>query len=277
MGRPAAIAAFASAIFLVGGTIVRQAIALSRRPDNESEFLQAVHDESASFLVSGILQSLNFLALGVVLWYLFRVIRYRRETLFGWVLYLVYLGPALLALAGVIADVDRIAIADDFTASGERTENRAENLLEDRSVVGVALGAAGTLGLAFALVLINMNGLRAGVLSRFIGIIGIIVGVLYVLPLFGGPLVVQIFWLGALAAVFLGRWPGGRGPAWESGEEEPWPTAAARRGLLTPGRAESEPDERPAEPRPEESAEPEPEEPAAEHPVSTRRKRKRRR
>jgi hypothetical protein len=38
-----------------------------------------------------------------------------------------------------------------------------------------------------------------------------------------------MFWLGALGALFLGRWPGGRGPAWETGEAVPWPTMAETR------------------------------------------------
>ncbi len=50
------------------------------------------------------------------------------------------------------------------------------------------------------------------------------------LPLLaGGSLIVEIFWLGSLAYLFLGRWPGGRGAAWESGQAEPWPTPAQRR------------------------------------------------
>jgi Domain of unknown function (DUF4386) len=260
--RPAAAAAFASAVFLVAGTIVRQAVALQSRPDNEAEFLVAVEQESTSFLISGILQSLNFLALGVVLWFLYRVTRYRRPALPGWGIYLVYVGPTLLAAAGVFSDLDRIGIADDFTASGERTEKRAEDLLEDRSVFGVALGSAGTLALAFSLVLISLNAMRAGVMSRFLGILGIIVGALSVLPLFGGPLIIQVFWLGALGAVFLGYWPRGRGPAWESGEPDPWPTQAER--------WQSRQGE--AQPEPEAGAE----DAETAHPVSRKRKRKRR-
>jgi len=40
------------------------------------------------------------------------------------------------------------------------------------------------------------------------------------------------FWLFALAALFLDRWPGGRGPAWASGEAEAWPTVSQRNAEL---------------------------------------------
>jgi hypothetical protein len=90
--------------------------------------------------------------------------------------------------------------------------------------------------------------------------------------------VIEAFWLGAIGALFLGNWPGGRGPAWESGEAEPWPTPAQRRGLLGP-RDEAPADEADAEPElaPEPEAEAEPgAEPDPERPSSRKRKRKRR-
>jgi Domain of unknown function (DUF4386) len=278
VGRPAAAAAFASAVFLVAGTIVRQAVALESRPDNDAEFLLAVSKESSSFLISGICQSLNFVALGIVLWFLFRVVRYRRPALQSWVLPLVIVGPLLLAVAGIVSDVDRIDIADTFTDSGvtegRRGEERAEDLLDDRAVIGTALGAGGTIALAFSMIMIGLHGMRAGVLSRFLGIIGIIVGALYVLPIFGGPLVVQIFWLGALGAVFLGYWPGGRGPAWESGEADPWPTRAEIMRQQAEERGPA-PEEEPEAQSDEELSDEEPE--RTEHPVSKKRKRKKRR
>ena len=59
--------------------------------------------------------------------------------------------------------------------------------------------------------------MRVGLLTRFMGVLGIITGVLQILP-FGGPLpVVQCFWLLMLGILFLGRWPGGQPPAWRTG------------------------------------------------------------
>ena len=115
--------------------------------------------------------------------------------------------------------------------------------------------------------MVGVNGMRVGLLSRFMGVLAIIVGALLVLPLIpGGQGVVQIFWTAALGALFLGRWPGGRGPAWESGMAEPWPTAADRR------QASAETTEQPTDPVPGEGDD------GAEKQASpARRKRKRRR
>ena len=269
-GRWAAAAGFVSAVCLVANTILVQAVVLQDRPTEDRGVLLAIDEHSGAFLVSSFVQALNYIGLGVVLWFLFRVTRYRREELPGWFIWLVYLGPVLFAVASVLSSLDRIDVAEQF-ASGEETqgragERRAEDLLEDRGPIPVALGAAGTLAVAFSLVLVSLNAMRAGVLSRFLGIIGIIVGVLYVIPIFGGPLIVQLFWLGALGAVFLGYWPGGRGEAWETGTAVHWPSAAERRREALAGEAYAEADR-----------EPEADEESPEQPAPGRRRRKRRR
>jgi len=100
------------------------------------------------------------------------------------------------------------------------------------------LGLGAQLALGFAFVMICLNAMRVGLLSRFMGILGIIVGVLFVVPLAPGPPVVQSFWLTALAALFAGRWPSGIPPAWTTGRAVPWPSQQAlreqREGALEP-------------------------------------------
>jgi hypothetical protein len=95
--------------------------------------------------------------------------------------------------------------------------------------------------------------------------------VLQLVPLV--PTIIQAFWLGAMGALYLGNWPGGRGPAWDSGEPQPWPSAAQKRGLAPSAeRQESEPEpQRDTEPAaaPEGDVEPE-----RERPASRKRKRK---
>jgi hypothetical protein len=133
--------------------------------------------------------------------------------------------------------------------------------------------------MAFAFILISLNAMRAGTLSKFMGIVGIIVGVLFVIPLLGSVPIVEVFWVGALGILFLDRWPqGGRGPAWDAGEAIPWPTAQDRAREIAAARADAELG-RDREPEPERETVP-PEGDghglAREHPRSKKRKRKRR-
>jgi hypothetical protein len=98
-------------------------------------------------------------------------------------------------------------------------------------------------------------------------ILGVVAGALFVLQLLPlVPIVVQAFWLGAIGSLYLGNWPGGRGPAWETGEPDPWPTPAQRRGL-EPMREDGEPESLLDPSQPAEQ------EPAPQRPRSRKRKR----
>ena len=80
--------------------------------------------------------------------------------------------------------------------------------------------------------------MRVGLLTRFMGVLGIIVGVLFIVPI-GSPLpIVQAFWLVALGALFLGRWPSGMPPAWVTGEAQPWPSQQELREARMEAQAE---------------------------------------
>jgi hypothetical protein len=127
-------------------------------------------------------------------------------------------------------------------------------------------------------VTLGINAMRAGLLSRVMGILGVVIGVLFVLfqgaGLFAGP------WLVALGSLFLNRWPNGRGPAWETVEAIPWPSATAaparRDGNTKPDAAEPDAAEPDAEPEPDDSAEPT-RRVVAPHPASKKRRKRKRR
>jgi len=252
--KPAAVSAFLAAALIIAGTVVRQVVALSDRPDDEREFLIAIDDKSGAFIASAFIQSLSFIFLAVVLFYLYSATKARKPEFPVIAVVIAVLGPLLLAVAGPLSDLSRLDIADEFLSSGPQTNKRAEDLLEDRSVSAAAVGSAGTLALAIAFVLININAMRVGLLSRFMGIIGAIIGGLYVLPILSGPLIVQLFWLVAIGPLFLGHWPGGRGPAWSKVEAVPWPTGAELRAKAAetvdpPDASDAEPADEAAAPR----------------------------
>ncbi len=104
-------------------------------------------------------------------------------------------------------------------------------------VVSAVIGVVGQLSLALAFVLIALNAMRVGLLTQFMGIVGIIVGALYVFQVGPAP-ILQGFWLLALVPLFLHRWPNGNPPAWTRGVAVPWPSAAERRAALRPAPAD---------------------------------------
>jgi hypothetical protein len=265
--------------------------------------LRNFHEHANALLASQLCQAISSVFAAVVLFYLFRATRARRKELPAAVQWVLVIGPVLFLIAVVVSWSDSKAASNKYTAGGAPTqisvkttkdqrkdatefckkqhkgqdcvasaahqEAVAKKISDDnRSPIGAAAGFGGVLALGFSYIIIALNAMRAGLLSRFTGILGVIVGALTVLPLLPGP-VVQIFWLGSLAVLFLGRWPGvGRGPAWESGRAEPWPVPERRGGgggLFGPRQPMAEPD-----PEPEPTPEPEP----ATRPASRKRRRK---
>jgi hypothetical protein len=255
VGRLAGIAAWVAAALILGTIIYRIGV-LPSGAKNVQQFLPEVAAHKTAFLVSGVLTAIGMLAFIPALLYLYEVTRYRRQELPPVTRILIFLGPILFAICAVWFQFRQGHAADQFVAGSVKTKKHAEDLLRNSTtaVAGLSLGASIAIGLAT--IMLNMNAMRAGLLSRFMGVLGIILGALFVLPLIASP-VIQLFWLIALGALFIGLWPGGgRGPAWETGEAIPWPTAqerlapAGQQADVRPEEAESEPAAAPAEPNP---------------------------
>jgi hypothetical protein len=245
--------------------------------------LEHIHDRASIYVVAAVLSALSLATLAVALWYLFRVTRNRRPELPSWLEPLIWIGPVLFAAALALGTADQLHVASEFV-KGAHTEVRANHLTKTLAVAPRIVGQAGAFAIAISLVMVSLNAMRVGLLTRFLGIIGVVIGALLVLPILPGQ-VFQIFWLGALAAVFLDKYPGGRGESWASGEPGQWLSAAeARRAEIreTRGREQGtvqtggiedpplpEPDEDPDDASDEDERTP--------HPTSKKRRRKRRR
>lgn len=216
------MAAFAAAAVSVAFLIVHQRLALEGRPKNESELLLAFDERPSAFVASSALNAVSVLLLAVAVWYLFHATRYRRAELPPWTVKTLYVGALLVALSVVPSQLDQIDIGHEFASSGPQTNARAEDLLEGRNAALATIGFPGSMALALSIALVSLNAMRAGLLGRVIGILGVVIGILYVVPILGGPFALQIIWLGALGLLFWSAWPGGRGPAWETGEAAEW-------------------------------------------------------
>lgn len=224
------IAALAGAAFVVASFLVQLPL-LRDKTKNEAGYLASVHRHASAYVVSGLLQMVAFLIVAAVLWYLYRATKYRRPqtpvvgVIFG------LAGPILFGIASAIGPFIIKHFAAEFAAGVNHTNQHAKDLVKGGSAqaLNILTPIAG-LSLVFGMVMSNVNGIRTGLLSTFAGVIGVIAGVLYLLPL-GPPQLLLFFWLLSIALILLDRWPGGRGPAWTSGEAVKWPTAADRRGL----------------------------------------------
>jgi hypothetical protein len=290
---PVAIAAFASAIFILGtefwnGLIFRDAPdtpgfveslgravepgPLAEETSQRIPAFEFYSDNAVQIIAASVVRAIGYVALGLVIAFLAATVRPRRESFRRLAGVTGLVGAVLAAISTVCAAAGSVS-AIQSVLDGDRTVEEAGNIASNTLLVmSQILGlptqpALAQLLLGLGLLFVALNAMRVGLLTKFLGILGVITGVLVVIPL--GPLpVVQSFWLLAIGFLFLGRARGGLPPAWRTGQAEPWPTAQE---LAEARRAKAEAQRPKPEPEAAESA------PAGRpHPSSKKRKRKRR-
>lgn len=165
----------------------------------------------------------------VALTFVIDATRYRRPESFRYARPLMLVGGVAFALLSVAHEVIN-AIETHAFAHGHDFSNAAvvhALTTNTPSVVATYLDLIVALAFAVAVGVTSINGMRVGLLPKVAGYVGVVVAVLFVLPL---PLqLLTALWLVGMGFLLLGRWPGGDPPAWESGEARPWPSAAEKR------------------------------------------------
>ena len=220
-GRLAAAAAFGAGIAFAVGTVWYQAIDADRPDsDDDAAVLGYFDRHGGEYLGASIFQVLGILLLAVVAVHLYRAARDRNPDQSPVVLVVGVYGPVAFAASTTLRSITLAILADDFAGRAVKTEKAAEDLLNSPMlVVATILGLTGVLALGFWLVKGSLDAMRLGLLTRFMGVLGIALGPALIL---GFGLLVMPLWLFALGALFAGYWPRGMPPAWETGRAEPW-------------------------------------------------------
>jgi hypothetical protein len=197
------------------------------RPGLRAAQILFINDHALPLLVVAIAQAATAILIGVLLVFLFDASVARGAATPRVARLLAILGSAATALSAVVLQVAVMVTASDFASSADHSTAAAHDALRGGLVVAASgVGFFGSISLAAAFVLIAIGAMRVGLLTRFLGVLGAIVGALILLgPLTGSPtFIVQAFWLGLAGALLLGRWPRNTPPAWSSGEAMPWPS-----------------------------------------------------
>ena len=302
-GPRAAIAAALGAVLVIGSGVATAAVfngapatgfadSLARAgqdgsvgalPSLRVPYYEFYDDRAASVLLTALARGVGFIAIGLMLAYLASAVRSRTDAFRGYWIYVALAGGLLGAVATVLFTLGTSAEISSFL-DGPRTVDRAEDigdssLLVTAQLIGIpgtqAIGLA-SLALGLSWVVICLNGMRVGLLTRFMGVLGVICGALIVLPILSPLPIVQTFWLAAMALLLAGRWPNGLPPAWVTGEAQPWPSQAELRSQRQKaqqarrGRGQPEPEPEPAPAAPAGPSD------GRAHPSSRKKKRKRR-
>jgi hypothetical protein len=229
--RPAALAAFAAIGFVIAAIAVAQGVGGT---GGDSELLRHVDENRGAELISSILQAIGIGLLAAPLYYLFRSAKVRSERMRGQLVGVVIAAPLFLAVLAILSGVSTLHAASDFVANevprlmakgvalnSDRADEIAKETISDAPLRALAagFGLGGQLGFLVAMVYTCLYGMRVGLLPRFWGSLGIALGaVSFVFFQFA------MLWFVYLGLLLIGRVPGGKPPAWESGEAIPWPS-----------------------------------------------------
>jgi hypothetical protein len=240
----AGIASLVAGIFTLGGGLLAAAIyrdfprvplvdalrdalgqPLPGRRGLKTEQVLFYDDKLVQLVLVSVILAIGALAMGATLVYLFKATKARRPALPQIALVSAVAGPVALAVSELLLQVVVSKLAHDFASGSDRSSAAAHDALQSSLLVASqVLRQLAIIALGVAFVMISINAMRVGLLTRFMGILGVIVGVLFVIPIGSQLPIVQCFWLIAVGLMILGRGPNGVPPAWETGRAEPWPS-----------------------------------------------------
>ncbi|HEY2637022.1 MAG TPA: hypothetical protein VGI54_06510, partial [Solirubrobacteraceae bacterium] len=222
--RWAAPVTAAAAVLSFVGAIVGQ-IALAKQPSNTPASYVFLNDHVTTLSLAAVVNGIGLALSGLSLFVLLQAVKVRRPAMPATIFrVLVVLGAVCAPIGGVLGWVATGIGAGDFVSTGGQTYQQAKDLFPTTfQYVASIVQFVGAFGLGASLAVLSFNALRVGLLPRFTGYVGIFAGIFLVIPIIPVPIIL-CFWLGALAALYGGRWPGGQPPAWETGKAEPWPS-----------------------------------------------------
>ncbi len=229
---PTALAALAAIGFVVAALIVAsQGVGSS---SGDAGLLIDVDHHRTAQLVSSILQAIGVGLLAAPLYYLFRAANARSERMRGQLVGVVVAAPLFLAALAIFSGLSNLHAASEFVAdevprlmakgvalNSDRANELASDAISEAPLrpLAAGFGIGGQLGFAIGMFYTCLNAMRVGLLTRFWGSLGMALGaVSFIFFQFA------LLWFVYLGVLLLRRAPGGRPPAWESGEAIPWPT-----------------------------------------------------
>ncbi len=234
-----------------------------------AERLLEVDADRNTLIIASIVQAIGWSLLVIPLVYLFKAASARAPQVRRGLIGVIIIAPIFLGLGSLLSATSVLDAASEFKnvpasqieacvgekqdeaaadpesdvaqlTDAELTEECRDDAARDaRSAAPGAgpetgLGLAGLLGFTISVVYCSLWAMRTGLLTRFWGSLGLALGAVFVFfTLF------TLVWFIYLGLLFAGWVPGGRPPAWASGEAMPPPKGG---GLFTGGGRDPEPD-----------------------------------
>jgi uncharacterized membrane protein len=184
-------------------------------------------DNAIPYLLTTLLTVGGAICLGLTLAFLYRALIGRAPDVGRLPIIMTVIGTVSFAVGRLVRDGALFVGATGFDAAGS-TADEARDVVGSGAVIGgYFFEGIGEFALGVGIALVAFHAMRAGLLTRFLGILGVIVGVLTI------PLFAQLDQLEAIRSLWLvfvgwlvvgGRTRLGLLPAWQTGRAEPWPS-----------------------------------------------------
>lgn len=234
--QPAALGALAAVAFVIGAIVVATQGVGSGSGD--AELLRHVDEHRSAQMISSILQAIGVGLLAMPLYYLFRAANARSDRMRGQLIGVIVAAPLFLAVLAILSGISTLHAASEFVSNevprllakgipldSDRANEIANETINDAPLrpLAAGFGLGGQLGFVIAMVYTCLYAMRVGLLPRFWGSLGMALGaVSFIFFQFA------LLWFVYLGFLLLGRVPGGKPPAWETGEAMPWPSPGER-------------------------------------------------
>jgi hypothetical protein len=235
--RQAAVAVIAGVLLIVAAVI--QLGGPHTSVDELTQDLLTANKRFPLDLIAAIVNAIASVGIAWTLVYLYRASKARNPDVRPFIRYLAIVGGGLSALAGVVYAVIVAIKVHEFATTGAQTYDEATHLTSGAGLLALQLaGQLAALIVAVSFVLVCMQAIRVGLLTKFLGYLGMFAGALVLFQITQIP-VVQLFWLGAVGYLFSGRWPSGVPAAWRTGRAEVLPSGADLRAQRAAARGGS--------------------------------------
>jgi hypothetical protein len=252
--RPAGIVAILAAGLLVASGIVGSV----GSADNDAEQLQLYQEHSGQLVLASVISGIGLLLVALPLYFLFRSARARAERMRSFAAPLLAVGAVLVCIQGIVFSLGFKDASDTYvagvgaveakarqqatntttgtTTSGTTTtaktpeqrvadarDDFATDTINDASKVraGRLIGLFCSRALIAGAIYTLIWSMRVGLLSRFMGTIGMVfIGALLLVPQLGP--IGMVLWFAVLGLMLAGWWIRPLPPAWAAGEAVPW-------------------------------------------------------
>jgi hypothetical protein len=226
-GRVAGAAMILAGVLIAIGLVWSGLVNRDRPEKGDAARLRFFDDHAAALIASSTVRAVGFLLLIFAIVHLYRATKARKPEIASVQLVVGIFGAVAFAIGSIGQGIALANEAADFVTRHFPSTQAANDAANDVATKPLPLAMsvtafAGTIALSFWFVIGSLNAMRVGLLTRFMGVLGIIVGPGFI---FGFAPPVMVLWLIGVGILFLGHWPQGLPPAWERGKAIPWPKA----------------------------------------------------